>query len=70
MTTSELQVEGMSCSHCTRAVETALRGVGGVTDASVDLGKKLAVVTFDPGQATLAQLRAAVEEAGYQAVAL
>lgn len=39
-----LEVTGMSCSHCSGAVERGLRGAPGVTDASVDL---------DSGQATV-----------------
>lgn len=40
MTTShELQIQGMSCGHCVKTVETALRGVRGVTRADVQIGK-------------------------------
>ncbi len=44
-TTRVLKVEGMSCAHCQRAVENALKGVPGVKNAVVDLQKKTATVT-------------------------
>ncbi|MDX1746276.1 MAG: cation transporter, partial [Halobacteriales archaeon] len=34
--TTTITVEGMSCDHCEQAVEEALRGVNGVTDATAD----------------------------------
>ncbi|CAE7456263.1 HMA5, partial [Symbiodinium microadriaticum] len=40
-----IQVEGMTCSACVATVENALRGVKGVTDASVNLLMKRAEVT-------------------------
>ena len=39
-----IQIDGMSCGHCTAAVEKALGSVNGVTDAKVDLAAKRAVV--------------------------
>ena len=36
----KLTVEGMSCSHCRRAVEEALKGIDGVEKVQVDLEKR------------------------------
>ena len=55
----------MSCGHCKAAVEKALKDVGGVETAVVDLEKKQAVVT---GSAAMEAMRAAVEDAGYEVV--
>jgi copper chaperone len=33
-----LKVEGMSCGHCVRAVDAALRGVDGASVRRVELG--------------------------------
>ncbi len=43
-TTTELPVEGMTCSHCAGTVERALREVAGVQEVAVDLPGKRAVV--------------------------
>lgn len=60
-----IKIEGMSCNHCKMAVEKALKAVAGVESAQVDLEKKQAEVT---GSAKLADLHAAIEEAGFTAV--
>lgn len=61
----EISIEGMSCGHCVKHVEEALREVPGVSDVHVDLQGKNAVVE---GEETVNDtlLRAAVEEAGYE----
>ena len=58
-----LDIEGMSCVHCVRAVVTGLGGVPGVTGADVKIGR--AVVDHGP-RVSLARLREAVEMAGYK----
>ena len=58
-------VTGMTCASCVRRIERALGKVEGVQDASVNLATEKARVTFDPAAASVAQLKAAVEKAGY-----
>ncbi|MDD4797116.1 MAG: cation transporter [Eubacteriales bacterium] len=67
MQTIVIQVEGMSCAHCQRAVTNALSACNGVSDAVVSLEHKNATVTYDPGQVTPDELRAAIREEGYEA---
>ncbi|MCD0158129.1 copper ion binding protein, partial [Deinococcus sp. 6GRE01] len=62
---AELSVQGMTCAACTARVERALNRLPGVLDASVNLATERAHVTYLPGAATPADLRAAVEQAGY-----
>jgi copper chaperone len=58
-------VPGMSCAHCERAVSEELAGVAGVESVSVDLETKLVVVRGSALEDDA--LRAAIEEAGYEA---
>lgn len=58
----QLQIEGMSCQHCQRAVQEALGSVPGVVSVDVNLENGSANVE---GDADLRALRAALEEAGY-----
>jgi len=55
----------MHCAHCERAVKDEVGAVAGVESVDVDLESKL-VVIHGEGLDDL-QLRAAIEEAGYQA---
>jgi copper chaperone len=63
MKTVELQVQGMSCGHCVKAVREALTGVEGVQRADVELGR--AQVECDDTVPRDA-LVAALTDAGYE----
>jgi copper chaperone CopZ len=56
----------MTCDHCKKAVSTELSSVSGVTEVDVDLKTKLVRVSGEGLDD--AALRAAIEEAGYEAV--
>ena len=58
-------VPGMSCGHCKQAVSSELGEVRGVDSVDVDLDTKL--VTVRGHDLDDAALRAAIEEAGYEA---
>jgi copper chaperone len=57
----------MTCQGCARSVTRVLQGLKGVASAEVALDAAQAKVTFDPAQVDLAQLKAAIEQAGYEA---
>jgi Cu+-exporting ATPase len=65
----ELPITGMTCASCVNRVEKALKKADGVLDASVNLATERATVTYAPGVADFASLRAAVEAAGYGVIA-
>ena len=58
-------VPAMHCGQCERAVKEEVSAVGGVSEVAVDLDTKVVTVTgaaFDD-----MAVRAAIEEAGYEA---
>jgi Cu+-exporting ATPase len=61
----EIPVTGMTCASCSSRVEKALKKVPGVLDASVNLAAERASVLFVPAAASRADLKAAIERAGY-----
>jgi copper chaperone len=62
---TKLQITGMTCQHCVRAVERALAAVPGVTRVqSIDLGRGEAIVE---GEVEAKLLVGAVLGEGYQA---
>lgn len=62
-------VEGMSCGHCVNHVKTALEDLNGVTNVSVDLASKTAVVEAD-SDIQDADIKFAIEDAGYEVVSI
>ncbi len=67
MRTVKLQVDGMSCASCAKAVEKALCAVTGVDKASVNFVSKTASVDVQDATANEQPLIAAVKRAGYNA---
>jgi copper chaperone len=60
-------VKGMACEHCSRAVEQVLADLPGVQRATADVCTGKVTVEMDTDVA-LSDIRAAVEEAGYELV--
>ncbi len=63
--TITLPIGEMSCASCVAHVEKALKSVPGVLDASVNLATEKATITVIKGAVTRADLKKAVEKAGY-----
>lgn len=62
---SSLQIKGMSCASCVGRIETALKKVDGVTQASVNLATERAEITSNTPIDREALIKA-VEHAGYE----
>jgi copper chaperone len=61
-----LQVEGMSCGHCVNSVEGAVKNLG--ASAKVDLTNKSVSIDYDDAKVSLAAIKEAIEEQGYDVV--
>ena len=61
-------VTGMTCGHCASSVTEQVTAIGGVTNVSVDVPTGSVTVTSDQ-EISADDVRAAVEEAGYQLTA-
>ena len=65
--TKTIFIEGMSCGHCSKRVEEALKSVKGVKSVTVSLEEKKAEVALktniDNGI-----LKTAIEDAGFEVV--
>ncbi len=60
-----LKIDGMSCGHCVARVEKTLKKLDGVTVNRVDIGS--ADILYDPAKTPFAQIREALDDAGYTA---
>jgi copper chaperone len=58
-------VDGMTCGHCSATITEEVQRVPGVGGVEVDLGR--GTVTVRGAAADDAAIRAAIDEAGYQA---
>ena len=58
----ELFIEGMSCDHCVRAIDLALRKVPGVDSVEVELGH----ATIEGAALNVEALQQVVESEGYR----
>jgi len=59
-----LQVEGMSCAHCEKAVKNALMDLG-VKNVNASAKKNTVEVTFSTDKISLEDIKAEITEIGY-----
>jgi len=60
-----LNINGMSCEHCVKAVTNVLSAIAGVADVVVSLKDKTASFSYDPAQTPLETIKAAITDEGY-----
>lgn len=70
LTAITLSVQGMTCGHCVKAVETSVGGIPGVKTVQVDLKNARATVGFDPAMTEPEAIIERIDEEGYQASVL
>lgn len=68
LSTWDVNVGGMTCAACSAAVERALKKVGGVVSANVNLATARAHVEYAEGSLDESSLKDAVVNAGYQVI--
>lgn len=66
METTTLKVIGMTCQGCVNSVTRVLQSVPGVGKVAVSLQTGEAKLDYDPVQSGIADLRKAVEQAGFE----
>jgi copper chaperone len=60
-----LNVQGMSCGHCVKAVEGSVGVLNGVSSVKVDLKAATVDVEFDGKQVSLDQIKETIDDQGY-----
>ena len=65
-----LNVEGMSCMHCENRVKKAVGALAGVKSVDVSLADKKVTVELDASAVSEKQVKEAIEEQGYDVVAV
>jgi P-type Cu+ transporter len=60
-----IPITGMKCSNCASAIETQVRKLSGVKEASVDFASEKLIATFDSSQLDLTTIINCVKRSGY-----
>ena len=63
-----INVEGMSCEHCVKAVTNAVISLPSVTDVLVELSTNTVKLEYDHEKVTIENIIAAIEDQGYDVV--
>ncbi len=69
MATAVLSIKGMSCMGCVNSVTRVLQQVPGVGKVEVALEQGRAKIDFDPAKTAMPELKAAIEDAGFEVAA-
>ena len=67
MENTTIKVGGMSCQGCVKNITGVLTALAGVGSAEVSLEAGEAKVAYDPAQVSRDALKAAIEDAGFDA---
>lgn len=65
MKSIKVQIGGMSCHHCEKAVQQALMGVAGVKAVQVELANARAIIEYDEAVFNIADVEPAITDQGY-----
>ena len=68
METVTYTAPAISCAHCQRTIEGAVRALRGVQSVHVEIPTRTVTVSFDPAQAKRSQIEATLDEEGYPVV--
>ncbi|MCM3726949.1 copper chaperone CopZ [Neobacillus cucumis] len=60
-----INVSGMSCEHCVKAVEGSVGELQGVKKVSVNLAKGKVDVEFDTNMVSLDKIKETIDDQGY-----
>jgi copper chaperone len=60
-----LTAPDISCGHCVATIKEEVGTLPGVARVEADPASKHVDIDFDPGRVSLAQIEAALDEAGY-----
>ncbi|KAF9082414.1 serine/threonine protein kinase Ran1 [Mortierella sp. AD031] len=65
LTTTRLDISGMTCASCVSAIESSLMGLQGIYQVQVNLLAKSGVIVHDPTVIGVRDLMSAVEDTGF-----
>ncbi len=69
METTVFNIKGMTCMGCVNSITRVLQQLPGVGKVEVSLEQEQAKINFDPAKTALTELKATIEDGGFEVVA-
>lgn len=66
MKTKILNIEGMTCAACAKAVERVTKKLQGVENSTVNIATEKLTITYDEGKINLEDILSSIDKAGYK----
>ncbi|KGR78229.1 copper chaperone CopZ [Ureibacillus manganicus] len=63
-----LNVQGMSCGHCVKAIEGSVGTLEGVNEVKVNLEAAQVEVSFNESQVSVDKIKETIDDQGYDVV--
>ncbi|MFC3882172.1 copper chaperone CopZ [Bacillus songklensis] len=63
-----LNVQGMSCGHCVKAIEGSVGELSGVSKVTVHLAEGQVDVEFDANKVSVEQIKETIDDQGYDVI--
>ncbi len=61
-----IKIGGMTCAMCAKTIESRLRQLEGVSNATVNLGAEKAYIYYNSALTSIRDIKVAIEELGYE----
>ena len=68
MKTETLNVNGMNCAHCEKAVMDAVNELDGIFEVKASAPEKKVTIVFDETKVTLDMVADAIDEEGFEVI--
>ena len=63
-----LNVQGMSCGHCVKAVESSVGELNGIESVKVNLEEAQVTIAFNEAEVSIETIKETIVEEGYDVV--
>jgi copper chaperone len=63
-----LEVNGMSCEHCVKAIKNSLSEIDGIEKVDISLEEGTVTVEYDSSKVEIENIKNIIEDAGYEVV--
>jgi copper chaperone len=64
----KLMVEGMSCQHCKHNIETVLKQMEGIKEATAYYNEGYVDINFDDSKVKIEEIMAEIEDLGFDVI--